>query len=145
MSILSFSGVHCAFKPFTIFPSSSDNAAFSSSLDSPGCFVPKEEQPDFVLISGDVFHTERPVADKCCEEIVTATEYIRELAAVSEHVVVMRGTPNHDGLGQFHVLNEIFYSYPNVHIDRTTKCAQMPICRMQNFHFPNASFAIFIL
>ena len=56
----------------------------------------KEEQPDFVLISGDVFHTERPVADKCCEEIVTATEYIRELAAVSEHVVVMRGTPIHD-------------------------------------------------
>lgn len=79
----------------------------------------KEEQPDFVLISGDVFHTERPVADKCCEEIVTATEYIRELAAVSEHVVVMRGTPNHDGLGQFHVLNEIFYSYPNVHIVTT--------------------------
>lgn len=78
--------------------------------------VAKEERPDYSLVSGDVFHVGRPAADRCCEEIVTATHYIRELAEVSGHVVVMRGTPNHDGAGQFRVLDEMFYACPNVHI-----------------------------
>lgn len=78
--------------------------------------VAKEERPDYSLVSGDVFHVGRPAADRCCEEIVTATHYIRELAEVSGHVVVMRGTPNHDGAGQFRVLDEMFFACPNVHI-----------------------------
>lgn len=78
-----------------------------------------EERPDYVLVSGDVFDVGRPSSDRCCEEIVTATHYIRELAAVTKHVVVMRGTPNHDGIGQFNVLNEIFYGFQNVHIITT--------------------------
>jgi len=83
--------------------------------------VAGEERPDYVLVSGDVFHVGRPTAaaDRCCEEIVTATHYIRELSVVSKHVIVMRGTPNHDGIGQFNVLNEIFYDCQNVHIITT--------------------------
>ena len=78
--------------------------------------VAKAERPDYSLISGDVFHVGRLWSDRCCEEIITAIHYIRELAAVSGRVVVMRGTPNHDGAGQFNVLAEMFADCPNVSI-----------------------------
>lgn len=81
--------------------------------------VAKEERPDYSLISGDVFHVGRLWSDRCCEEIITAIHYIRELAAVSKQVVVMRGTPNHDGAGQFNVLSEMFADCQNVHIVTT--------------------------
>lgn len=78
--------------------------------------VAREEHPDFSLISGDVFHVGHLWSDRCCSEIVTAIHYIRELSAVSGQVVVMRGTPNHDGIGQFNVLTEMFANSTNVHI-----------------------------
>ena len=78
--------------------------------------VAREEQPDYSLISGDVFHVGRLWSDRCCEEIITAIHYIRELAAVSKQVVVMRGTPNHDGAGQFNVLSEMFAGCQNVYV-----------------------------
>lgn len=78
--------------------------------------VAREEQPDYSLISGDVFHVGHLWSDRCCEEIVTAVHYIKELAAASKQVVVMRGTPNHDGAGQFNVLAEMFADCRNVHI-----------------------------
>ena len=78
--------------------------------------VAKEEHPDFSLVSGDVFHVGRLWSDRCCEEIVMATHYIKELAAASKEVVIMRGTPNHDGAAQFNVLSEMFKGVPNVHI-----------------------------
>ena len=81
--------------------------------------VAKEEHPDFSLVSGDVFHVGRLWSDRCCEEIIMAIHYIKELAAVSKEVVVMRGTPNHDGAGQFNVLSEMFKGVPNVHIVTT--------------------------
>nr|WP_302143712.1 AAA family ATPase [uncultured Schaedlerella sp.] len=78
--------------------------------------VAREEQPDYSLVSGDIFHVGRLWSDRCCEEIIMAIHYIRELAAVSEQVIVMRGTPNHDGTGQFNVLTEMFANCPNVQI-----------------------------
>lgn len=78
--------------------------------------VAGEERPDYSLISGDIFHVGRLWSDRCCEEIIMAIHYIRELAAVSKQVVVMRGTPNHDGSGQFNVLSEMFADVPNVHV-----------------------------
>ena len=78
--------------------------------------VAKEERPDYTLVSGDVFHVGRLWSDRCCEEIITAIHYIKELAAVSKQVVVMRGTPNHDGAGQFNVLSEMFADCQNVHV-----------------------------
>lgn len=78
--------------------------------------VANEERPDYSLVSGDIFHVGRLWSDRCCEEIITAIHYIRELAAVSKQVVVMRGTPNHDGSGQFNVLSEMFTDVSNVHV-----------------------------
>lgn len=81
--------------------------------------VAREEQPDYTLISGDIFHVGKLWSDRCCEEIITAIHYIKELAAASGQVIVMRGTPNHDGAGQFNVLSEMFADYQNVHIVTT--------------------------
>lgn len=78
--------------------------------------VAREEKPDYSLIAGDIFHVGRLWSDRCCEEIITAIHYIKELATVSKQVVVLRGTPNHDGAGQFNVLAEMFADVPNVHI-----------------------------
>lgn len=78
--------------------------------------IAREEMPDYSLISGDVFHVGRLWSDRCCDEIVTAVHYIRALAAVSGQVIVMRGTPNHDGMGQFKVLSEMFSECANVHV-----------------------------
>lgn len=78
--------------------------------------VAKEEQPDYSLISGDIFHVGRLWSDRCCEEIITAIHYMKELAAVSKQVIIMRGTPNHDGIGQFNVLSEMFSDSRNVHV-----------------------------
>lgn len=86
--------------------------------------VAKQEQQDYVLISGDIFDVGKVFSDRCCEEIVTAIHYIRELAAVSKQVIVMRGTPNHDGIGQFNVLREMFTDSPNVHVITTPQVLQ---------------------
>ena len=94
--------------------------------------VARAEQPDYSFISGDVFHVGRLGSDRCCEEIVMATHYIRELASVSRQVVVMRGTPNHDGVGQFNVLSEMFVNFSNVHI----------ITIPQVLHFDSADIAV---
>ena len=78
--------------------------------------VAGEERPEYSLISGDIFHVGKLWSDRCCEEILIAIHYIKELAAVSGQVIVMRGTPNHDGSGQFNVLKEMFGDCKNVHV-----------------------------
>ena len=78
--------------------------------------VAKEEQPEYVLISGDIFDVGKLWSDRCCSEIITAYHYIHELASVSQQVIVMRGTPNHDGIGQFNVLSEMFSYFRHVHV-----------------------------
>ena len=82
------------------------------SLDTVKCLgymveKAREEQPDLVCISGDVFHQEQIGPVRYSDEMVTATRIIDELSKVSKFVVVMRGTPNHDGAGQFRVLTKM--------------------------------------
>lgn len=78
----------------------------------------KKERPDYSLIPGDLFDIGHLWSDRCCEEIIMAFHYIGELAEVSKQVIVMRGTYNHDGSGQFNVLSEMFADSKkeNVHI-----------------------------
>lgn len=82
------------------------------SLDTVKCLEymvekAREEHPDLVCISGDVFHQEQIGPVRYSDEMVTATRIIDELSKVSKFVVVMRGTPNHDGFGQFRVLTKM--------------------------------------
>lgn len=74
------------------------------------------EQPELVLVPGDIFHTGKTWSDRCCDEVVAAIEIITRLAACAGHVIIMRGTPNHDGDGQFKVLSAHFTGFKNVHI-----------------------------
>ena len=62
--------------------------------------VARKEVPDLVCVSGDIFHQEQVWPARCSEEIVAATRIIEELSECAKFVVVMRGTPNHDGIGQ---------------------------------------------
>lgn len=82
------------------------------SLDTVKCLEymvekAREEKPDLVCISGDVFHQEQIGPARYSDEMVTATRIIDELSKVSKFVIVMRGTPNHDGAGQFRVLTKM--------------------------------------
>lgn len=98
--------------------------------------VAGEEHPDYTLISGDVFHVGRLWSDRCCEEIIMAAYYIRKLAEVSGRVVVMRGTPNHDGTGQFDVLSELFKECRNIHVVTTPlvlQCDDADIAALPGF------------
>ena len=82
------------------------------SLDTIRCLeymakVAEEEKPDMVCISGDIFHQEQIGPVRYSDEMVTVTRIIEALAECSKFVVVMRGTPNHDGSGQFRVLEKM--------------------------------------
>ncbi|TGY90880.1 hypothetical protein E5329_23880 [Petralouisia muris] len=91
------------------------------SLDTKHCLEfmaerAEQERPELVLVPGDIFHAGKTWSDRCCDEVVMAIEIITRLAAVSGHVIIMKGTPNHDGEGQFKVLAAHFSDFHNVHI-----------------------------
>lgn len=69
--------------------------------------VAERERPDLVVISGDIFHQEQVGPVRFSQEVLDASAIIEELAKTAEDVIVMRGTPNHDGSGQFDVLKQI--------------------------------------
>ncbi len=91
------------------------------SLDTRRCLEfmaerAEQERPGLVLVPGDIFHAGKTWSDRCCDEVVMAIDIITRLAATAGQVVVMRGTPNHDGIGPFKVLKTYFDSIENVHI-----------------------------
>ncbi len=91
------------------------------SLDTKRCLEAlaervEKENPELVLVPGDIFHTGKTWSDRCCDEVVVAIEIISRLAAAAGQVIIMRGTPNHDGEGQFKVLFTHFSGFNNVHI-----------------------------
>ena len=102
------------------------------SLDTVKCLgymveKAREEQPDLVCISGDVFHQEQIGPVRYSDEMVTATRIIDELSKVSKFVVVMRGTPNHDGAGQFRVLTKMLEHNKKVAVVTTPQVISTPI------------------
>lgn len=102
------------------------------SLDTVKCLEymvekAKEEKPDLVCISGDVFHQEQIGPVRYSDEMVTATRIIDELSKVSKFVVVMRGTPNHDGAGQFRVLTKMLEHNKKVAVVTTPQVISTPI------------------
>lgn len=59
-----------------------------------------KEQPDLILVAGDLFHTAKVWSDRANIEIRTATEYINKLRLCAP-VVILYGTPNHDSMETF--------------------------------------------
>lgn len=102
------------------------------SLDTVKCLEymvekAREEHPDLVCISGDVFHQEQIGPVRYSDEMVTATRIIDELSKASKFVVVMRGTPNHDGFGQFRVLTKMLEHNKKVAVVTTPQVISTPI------------------
>lgn len=66
----------------------------------------KAEQPDIILVTGDIFHQARVWSDRALFEVRLAADYLNIL---SKHapVVVLYGTPNHDGEQQFQALRQM--------------------------------------
>ena len=69
--------------------------------------IAKDERPDLVCISGDIFHQEQVGPERYSDEMLAAVDIIEGLSECSKFVVVMRGTPNHDGKNQFRVLTKM--------------------------------------
>lgn len=67
----------------------------------------KAEQPDLIVISGDLFHAAKVWADRGLNETYNAINIIKELSEIAP-VCVLRGTPNHDGDEQFKMMQEVF-------------------------------------
>lgn len=67
----------------------------------------QETKPDIAVVAGDVFHQARTWSDRGLTEVQAAIGYLRELEKVCP-VVVMRGTPNHDGESHFGMLKTAF-------------------------------------
>lgn len=59
-----------------------------------------EEQPDIILISGDLFHKSKLWADEMLKEITIATNWLRELCSLAP-TILMFGTANHDNISAF--------------------------------------------
>ena len=74
------------------------------------------QRPDIVCVSGDIFNQEQVGPNRFSKEMLLAVKTIRGLAENSGFVVVMRGTPNHDGSGQYEVLAEVFNGNDNIQI-----------------------------
>lgn len=66
----------------------------------------RAEQPDIILVAGDIFHQARVWSDRALVEVRAAAYYLNELSKTAP-VVVLYGTPNHDGMQQFEVLKHM--------------------------------------
>lgn len=66
-----------------------------------------DEEPDIIIVSGDVFHQARVWSDRGLREARIAINYIKRLAATAP-ICVLRGTPNHDSEEQFNMLRTYF-------------------------------------
>lgn len=89
--------------------------------------VAEEEKPDLVCVSGDIFHQEQIGPVRYSDEMVTATRIIEDLSEYAKFVIVMRGTPNHDGAGQFRVLTKMLEKNKKVAVITTPQVIATPV------------------
>lgn len=86
----------------------------------------RQEKPDYALVSGDIFDKAEIGQGRGHKEVLQARKVILELAEVSQGVVVMRGTPNHDSGEAFEELAAHFEHMDNVHIVTTPQVLKLP-------------------
>lgn len=109
-----------------------ENGVNLRSLDTVKCleFMVEEARkakPDLVCVSGDIFHQEQIGPVRYSDEMVTATRIIETLSKYSKFVIVMRGTPNHDGGGQFKVLEKMLSHNKKIVVVTSPQVIQTPI------------------
>lgn len=79
----------------------------------------RSEDPDLILISGDLFHRARLWADEMLVEIQAAVDWLNGLSYVAP-VCLLYGTPNHDNEEAFKTISLAVNS--NVHIFMRPEC-----------------------
>jgi len=96
------------------------------------------EQPDIILICGDIWHTAKIWSERSNVELRVAADYIDKLAEIS-FVVVLYGTPNHDSQETFNSLvrmcgsgNACFVDTPDF-FTVTTKSGPIQIAGLPGF------------
>lgn len=78
--------------------------------------VARGEHPELVLASGDIFDRAEIWQGRSHKEVLQARRAIMELSKAAGHVVVMRGTPNHDSAEAFEELKAHFELIDNVDV-----------------------------
>jgi len=78
--------------------------------------VAQKEQPDLILVSGDIFHQAEIWQGRSHREVLRARSIILELSKTTKKIIVMRGTPNHDSEEAFDELKAHFEFIDNIHI-----------------------------
>lgn len=78
----------------------------------------REIKPDLQVVAGDIFNKAKVWLDRGVTEVITAAEMILKMAEISP-VVIIKGTPNHDGTEQYTLLQEIIGSNPQITIITT--------------------------
>lgn len=76
----------------------------------------KANHPDIVLMSGDVIDKPDVYGKRALSDEIEAEALLSELADYTDHLVVLRGTPNHDGEEAFIALREHFRKVDKVDI-----------------------------
>lgn len=74
------------------------------------------QDPEFVLIPGDIFDVAAVGQSRSHKEVLRVRKAIQIMAQHARHVVVMRGTPNHDSAEAFEELQAHFEDTPNVDV-----------------------------
>jgi exonuclease SbcC len=82
----------------------------------------RQEQPDIILIAGDIWHVAKTWSDRSNIELRVAADYIDKLKGTAP-VVILYGTPNHDSQEMFNSLIRIcgdrnccFFDTPDIAI-----------------------------
>lgn len=114
------------------FKGPQENGVNLRFIDTVNCLnhmvhMAQEDCPDLVCISGDIFDKEQVGPNRYTEEVLEAVRVIEELAGCSGYVIVMRGTPNHDGTGIFRVLAEMLKHHENVTVVTTPQVIATPV------------------
>lgn len=102
------------------FPGPEENGINCRAQDTLNCIYAiceyaEANQPDLVLVAGDIFHTAQVWASRGLAETEKACKAIERMSRVCP-VVVLRGTPNHDGDKQFDMMRSYFSNSRSVKI-----------------------------
>ena len=87
--------------------------------------VAQKEQPDLILVSGDIFHQAEIWQGRSHKEVLKARSIILELSKNTKDIIVMRGTPNHDSEEAFLELKAHFEFIDNIHIVSDNKIVKL--------------------
>lgn len=113
------------------FPGPEKDGVNLRSVDTGDCInhlqmVAMLEKPDLIVIAGDLFHQARVWADRGLSEVKIAIRAIEALSEIAP-IIVLRGTPNHDGAEQFAMLGKHFETDDSVRIVTSPTIETVPL------------------